>query len=108
MAILPDWRTIAILQRPVPSSTFLAHPRKFPMARFNSRSNTTQPVVIALRCAATTIAAGFSSSRHWTFQKTGDLPSDIRNGVQQLANIMEKYIRQYPDQWLVFQKIWEE
>lgn len=43
-----------------------------------------------------------------TFQKTGDVPHDIRAGVQQLASIMEKYIRQYPDQWLMFQPIWDD
>jgi KDO2-lipid IV(A) lauroyltransferase len=41
------------------------------------------------------------------FEKTGDTPRDIRDGVQKLANVMEKYIRQYPDQWLMFQKIWD-
>jgi len=40
------------------------------------------------------------------FEKTGDTQRDIREGVQKLANVMEKYIRQYPDQWLMFQPIW--
>jgi lauroyl/myristoyl acyltransferase len=42
-----------------------------------------------------------------TFERTGDSERDIHDGVQKLAAIMEKYIRQYPDQWLMFQKIWE-
>jgi lauroyl/myristoyl acyltransferase len=42
-----------------------------------------------------------------SFESTGDTAQDIRNGVQKLANVMERYIRQYPDQWLMFQKIWE-
>ena len=42
------------------------------------------------------------------FAKTGDAQRDIHEGVQKVANVMEKYIRQYPDQWLMFQKIWEE
>jgi lauroyl/myristoyl acyltransferase len=42
-----------------------------------------------------------------TFERTGDSERDIHDGVQKLASIMEKYIRQYPDQWLMFQKIWE-
>jgi KDO2-lipid IV(A) lauroyltransferase len=41
------------------------------------------------------------------FEKSGDNERDIRTGVQRLAAIMEKYIRQYPDQWLMFQRIWE-
>lgn len=42
------------------------------------------------------------------FEKTGDGQTDIRAGVQKIANIMEKYICQYPDQWLMFQKIWDD
>lgn len=41
-----------------------------------------------------------------TFEKTGHPEADICRGVQQMAGIMEKYIRKYPDQWLMFQKIW--
>lgn len=43
-----------------------------------------------------------------TFERNGDLPRDLQAGVQKLADIMAKYFRQYPDQWLMFQKIWEE
>ncbi len=42
------------------------------------------------------------------FAKTGDLQNDIRVGVQKMATLMERYIRQYPEQWLMFQKIWED
>jgi Kdo2-lipid IVA lauroyltransferase/acyltransferase len=42
------------------------------------------------------------------FEKTGDMAHDIQAGVQKIANVMETYIRQYPDQWLMFQKIWED
>ncbi len=42
------------------------------------------------------------------FEKTGNLDADICAGVQRMAAIMEKYIRQYPDQWLMFQRIWDE
>ena len=41
-----------------------------------------------------------------TFERTGNMQNDIQAGVQKMANIMERYIRQYPDQWLMFQKIW--
>ena len=40
------------------------------------------------------------------FAKTGDTQHDIQVGVQRIAAVLEKYIRQYPDQWLMFQKIW--
>lgn len=42
------------------------------------------------------------------FEKTGNTPQDIHAGVQKIATILEKYIRQYPDQWLMFQPIWED
>lgn len=41
------------------------------------------------------------------FEKTGDAARDIQIGVQRIAAVLEKYIRQYPDQWLMFQKIWD-
>lgn len=40
------------------------------------------------------------------FVKTGDTAHDIQAGVQKITAVLEKYIRQYPDQWLMFQKIW--
>lgn len=42
-----------------------------------------------------------------TFEKTGNLEFDICAGVQKIAQVMEKYIREYPDQWLMFQRIWD-
>src|SRR5574341_867251 len=36
------------------------------------------------------------------FEKTGNDTKDIHAGVQKIARVMEKYIRQYPDQWLMF------
>ncbi len=41
------------------------------------------------------------------FEKTGDRERDLRAGVQKIAAMMERYIREYPEQWLMFQKIWE-
>lgn len=42
------------------------------------------------------------------FQNNGNLQNDIQAGVQKMADILAKYYRQYPDQWLMFQKIWED
>ncbi len=42
------------------------------------------------------------------FARTGQAELDICAGVQLMASILEKYIRQYPDQWLMFQRIWNE
>ena len=41
------------------------------------------------------------------FARTGDLEKDLREGVRKIARVMERYFRQYPDQWLMFQKVWE-
>lgn len=40
------------------------------------------------------------------FENTGDLHHDIQAGVQKIAAVLERYIRQYPDQWLMFQPVW--
>jgi KDO2-lipid IV(A) lauroyltransferase len=40
------------------------------------------------------------------FENTGNAHHDIQVGVQKIASVLEKYIRQYPDQWLMFQPIW--
>ena len=37
-----------------------------------------------------------------------DATRDLQIGVQRIAAVLEKYIRQYPDQWLMFQKIWDD
>ncbi len=42
------------------------------------------------------------------FSRTGNTDLDICAGVEQMTAVMERYIRQYPDQWLMFQKIWDE
>ena len=38
-------------------------------------------------------------------EKTGDLERDVRAGVQKIAEVMERYIAKYPEQWLMFQRI---
>lgn len=40
------------------------------------------------------------------FERTGNLGRDLRAGVRKIASVMERYFRQYPDQWLMFQKVW--
>ena len=41
-------------------------------------------------------------------RNTGDSNADIRAGVEQVARVMEKWIGQHPDQWVMFHKIWKE
>ena len=38
---------------------------------------------------------------------TGDRDADVRAGVQQFAAILERYIKEHPEQWTVFQPVWE-
>jgi Kdo2-lipid IVA lauroyltransferase/acyltransferase len=41
-------------------------------------------------------------------EKTNDLATDVQIGMQKLARRLEEWIRRYPDQWMMFQPIWEE
>ena len=38
---------------------------------------------------------------------TGDRGADVRAGVQRFAAILERYIKERPEQWTVFQPVWE-
>lgn len=40
-------------------------------------------------------------------QHTGDFDADVRAGVNQVARVMEKWIGQHPEQWVMFHKIWK-
>jgi KDO2-lipid IV(A) lauroyltransferase len=37
---------------------------------------------------------------------TGDREADVRAGVRQFAAILERYIREHPEQWTVFEPVW--
>jgi lauroyl/myristoyl acyltransferase len=39
-------------------------------------------------------------------EKTGDSVQDVRAGMAKLAAVLEKWIGQYPEQWVMFQPIW--
>jgi len=41
-------------------------------------------------------------------RNTADFSADVRAGVEQVARVMEKWIGQHPDQWVMFHKIWKE
>jgi lauroyl/myristoyl acyltransferase len=40
--------------------------------------------------------------------KTGDAERDIRNALQRIASIFERTIREAPEQWVMFQRVWPE
>ncbi len=39
-------------------------------------------------------------------ERTGDTEQDVRAGMAKLAAVLEKWIGQYPGQWVMFQPIW--
>jgi Kdo2-lipid IVA lauroyltransferase/acyltransferase len=39
---------------------------------------------------------------------TGDRESDIREGVRRFVAMLERYVRRYPDQWTVFDRMWRD
>jgi lauroyl/myristoyl acyltransferase len=38
---------------------------------------------------------------------TGDRDADVRAGVRQFAAVLERYIKEHPEQWTVFEPVWE-
>jgi KDO2-lipid IV(A) lauroyltransferase len=41
-------------------------------------------------------------------ERTGDLQADARAAVEKIARRMEFWIRQYPEQWLLFTPVWQQ
>ena len=41
------------------------------------------------------------------FAATGDRAADVRDGVAKWAKILERYVRRAPEQWTVFERVWE-
>jgi len=39
--------------------------------------------------------------------RTGDRDADLRQGVRRWAEVLERYVRRAPEQWAVFEKVWE-
>jgi KDO2-lipid IV(A) lauroyltransferase len=37
---------------------------------------------------------------------TGDRDADVRDGVRRFAEILERYVSEYPEQWTVFEPVW--
>lgn len=37
---------------------------------------------------------------------TGDREADVRAGVRQFAAVLERYIKEHPEQWTVFEPVW--
>lgn len=39
-------------------------------------------------------------------RSTGDREADVRAGMAQWARVLETYVRRYPEQWTVFERVW--
>jgi lauroyl/myristoyl acyltransferase len=74
------------------------------------------PVSLALRTGAKLVPAFSLRNPDNTFdayvepalvlERTGDSEEDVRAGMANLAAVLEKWIGQYPGQWVMFQPIW--
>jgi Kdo2-lipid IVA lauroyltransferase/acyltransferase len=38
---------------------------------------------------------------------TGDHESDVRRGMERVVRVLEEYIVQHPEQWVMFQPVWK-
>lgn len=59
----------------------------------------------SLRLADNTFAAYAEPAIE--LQRTGDFDADARAGVEQVARVLEKWIGNYPEQWVMFHRLWE-
>jgi len=72
-------------------------------------------VVLSLRTGAPLVPSFAGRSDGWltaSFEppleipRTGDREADVREGVQRFARILERYVRNAPEQWTVFEDFW--
>src|SRR5712691_681397 len=75
------------------------------------------PIALALRTGAALLPAftwrenGLHHARieePLELVSTGDREADIRAGVRQFATIFERYVREHPEQWTVFEPVWDQ
>lgn len=75
------------------------------------------PVRLA-RSAGVPILAAFTRRRQRGYQvcleppfyveRTDDPTRDLRSGLQRLVELFERHIREAPEQWVIFQRVWPE
>jgi KDO2-lipid IV(A) lauroyltransferase len=73
-------------------------------------------VVLALRTGAALVPAFTWRENGLLFARveepldlvsTGDRDADVRAGVRQFAAVFERYVREHPEQWTVFEPVWD-
>ncbi|MCL5962700.1 MAG: hypothetical protein M1358_25885 [Chloroflexi bacterium] len=75
------------------------------------------PAVLALRTGAPILAARSLRNGDGTFvvdilppidlRGTGNLKDDVRSNTQIVTDVVESLIRDHPEQWIVFEPVWE-
>ncbi len=78
----------------------------------------TGPIEMALRTGATVIPTFCPRTKHGgiyayleeplELERTGDLKKDARTNTLRFLALVERRLRQHPDQWVVLESIWEE
>jgi len=89
-----------------PVVNFLGKPAQLPDGAVQLAFKYDAPVVIGFSVRQSDNRSFVYVEPPVEFERNGNLQQDIQAGVQKMADMMAKYFRQYPDQWLMFQKIW--
>ncbi len=70
------------------------------------RTGTALLPAFSMRLADNTFAAYAEPAIE--LQHTGNLDADVRAGVERVTRVLEKWIGQHPEQWVMFHRIWKE
>ncbi len=89
-----------------PIVTFFGEPAQMPDGAVQLSLKYGAPVIVGFSVRQPDNRCAVYIEPAMEFENTGNAARDIRAGVQRIAAVLERYIRQYPDQWLMFQKIW--
>ena len=88
--------------------TFLGHPTYFPAGPARLARISGAPIIFGT-------AVRLSRNRFLAYasppilpERTKDAEGDIRNTTQRVVDILERFVRRYPEQWYVFRDMWPE
>ncbi len=86
--------------------TFLGHPTYFPAGLARLARISGAPIIFgtAVRLPGDRFAA--YASPPILADRTKDAEADIRNTTQAVVDMLEDFVRRYPDQWYVFRDMW--
>ncbi len=86
---------------------FLGRPARLPDGYLNLALRTQAALVLAFcrRLPDNTFSVTVEPEVELT--RTGDLEQDIATNMPRALALFENYLRRYPDQWVLFQRVWE-